>query len=79
MEVSEVVEKIKELADRNGFDVTDNIEKIARAKNRMFGDEWQTCPCDRDNQERFCCSQLCQSDVRSKGVCHCNLFKRKGD
>lgn len=79
MEAEYIVEKIRELAELNNFDVSDNIQKIANAKSRMFGESWQRCPCDGGNEDRFCCSQLCQSDVRAKGHCHCNLFLRKGE
>ena len=72
-----ILDKLKQVAETNGFEITGNAEKIARLKGRMFGDdEWYRCPCDGFNEERFCCSQLCQSDVRAKGLCHCGLFKR---
>lgn len=74
----EVKEKIQELANINDFKLSDNADKIIAAKIRFFGeDDWQRCPCDRDNKSRFCCSQLCQSDVRTNGECHCRLFLRK--
>lgn len=72
-----ILDKLKQVAENNGFEISDNVEKIAKLKGRMFGEEeWERCPCDGSNKERFCCSQLCQSDVRSKGMCHCGLFKR---
>lgn len=70
--------KIEELARINNFDLTDNVDKIIRAKIRFFGEEeWRGCPCDRDNASRFCCSTQCQKDVRETGLCHCSMFKRK--
>lgn len=77
MEAEYIVKKIKELAEINNFDVSDNIQKIANAKSRMFDESWQRCCCDSGNNERFCCSQLCQSEIRANGICHCGLFKRK--
>lgn len=77
MEAEYIVGKIKELAELHGFELSQNVQKVANAKSRMFDDEWERCPCDGHNQERFCCSQLCQSDIRAKGLCHCGLFKRK--
>ena len=77
MEAEYIVGKIKELAELHGFELSQNLQKVANAKSRMFDDEWERCPCDGHNQERFCCSQLCQSDIRAKGLCHCGLFKRK--
>lgn len=73
----EILSKLNKLADVNGFSLSENSEKIANAKLRMFGDEWWRCPCDGLNKERFCCSQLCQSDARTQGQCHCGLFKGK--
>ena len=73
-----IKKKIKELAKINGFKLSDNVDKIINAKIRFFGeDEWRRCPCERDNEARFCCSQLCQTDVRFHGECHCRLFLRK--
>ena len=63
----------------NGFQPTENIEKIARAKNMMFGDgEWQRCPCDGQNDNRFCISELCRSDIERDGICHCRCYKKTG-
>lgn len=73
-----ILDKVKELAKINNFKLSKNADKIINAKLRFFGeDDWQRCPCDRDNSERFCCSQLCQTDVRTSGACHCNLFIKK--
>lgn len=73
-----ILEKLKQVAESNGFGISENAEKIARLKERMFGEEeWERCPCDGMNKERFCCSQLCQSDIRTKGLCHCGLFKKE--
>lgn len=78
MPVELIKKKIKELAKINGFKLSDNVDKIINAKIRFFGeDEWYKCPCERENESRFCCSQLCQTDVRTKGECHCRLFLRK--
>lgn len=78
MSTSEIKEKMEKLAKLNGFTLSDNVDKIINAKVRFFGEnEWQRCPCDRDNNERFCCSQLCQTDVRVNGECHCRLFEKK--
>ena len=56
---------------------TENIEKIARAKNMMFGDnEWRRCPCDGQNAERYCISELCRSDIERDGICHCHCYKK---
>lgn len=77
--VNDVIKsKIQKIAELNNFNLSENIDKIINAKVRFFGEEnWQKCPCDRDNNERFCCSSRCQADVRTHGTCHCNLFKKR--
>jgi hypothetical protein len=72
-----ILEKMKAVCVENGFSETANMEKIARAKQMMFGEaEWQRCPCDGGNAERFCISPLCRSDVEKKGICHCNCYAK---
>ena len=40
-----ILEKILENCKKAVYYPTQNIEKIAKAKNMMFGDnEWQRCP-----------------------------------
>lgn len=69
---------IRNCAESHGLGLTDNVTKIARAKNMMFGvDEWHRCCCDHKNGDRFCMSEQCQQDVEEKGVCFCNLYKKK--
>ena len=72
-----VKEKITEIAEENGYELTKNVEAIAKAKLRFFGlDDWRNCPCVRDG-EHACISIQCQNDIEKDGVCHCNLYKRK--
>jgi len=77
-DVETILAKMRESEEREGFGETENIEKIARAKNMMFGlENWQRCPCDGQNEERFCGSDLCREDVNRDGVCHCHCFTKK--
>ncbi len=72
----EIVAKIKATAERNGYEVTDNVTKIADAKLRFFGcQKWARCPCDPDS-DRACISKHCKEDIAKDGVCHCNLYRR---
>ena len=72
----EIVAKIKATAERNGYEVTDNVIKIADAKLRFFGcQKWALCPCDLDS-DRACISKHCKEDIAKDGVCHCNLYRR---
>ncbi len=72
-----ILEKMKEKCSAAGYVPTANIEKIARAKTMMFGDsEWQRCPCDGNNADRYCISELCRSDIEKNGICHCNCYTK---
>ena len=74
----EILENIKKRAEEKGFELSANAEKIARAKNMMFGiDEWQRCPCDAKNPERFCISARCARETKENGHCHCNCYLSK--
>ncbi len=73
-----ILEKMLENCAKAGYTTTKNVEKIAKAKTMMFGDaEWQRCPCDGQNPERYCISELCRSDIERDGVCHCNCYTKK--
>ena len=73
----DILEKMKTQCKDAGYFATKNIEKIARAKAMMFGEEeWYRCPCDGKNAERFCISELCRSDIQNKGICHCNCYSK---
>ncbi len=72
-----ILDKMLENCKNNGFQPTENIEKIARAKNMMFGEQsWQRCPCDGRNEERYCISELCRSDIERDGICHCRCYSK---
>ena len=52
-----ILEKMLENCKKAGYCTTENVEKVARAKTRMFGEaEWQRCPCDGNNSARYCIS-----------------------
>ena len=55
-----------------------NVQKIANAKKMMFGEEeWHRCPCDGQNADRYCISELCRSDIERDGECHCHCYCKK--
>lgn len=77
LDIAKIKETLIEIGKQNGFKVTDNLDKIANAKYRFFGaEDFRKCPCSRDD-EHYCCSQLCQTDIRAKGTCCCKLFEVK--
>lgn len=71
-----ILAKITKEAKANGYKLTDNKEKIARAKANFFGvDNWRCCPCD-PNSTRACISERCHEEIRENGLCHCRLYKK---
>lgn len=72
-----IKQHMKEFAEVYDFELTENVDKIVKAKLRFFGeDEWYNCPCVRDG-EHLCISEKCKEQIINKGVCHCNLFKKR--
>lgn len=71
----EIKEQMLKLAEENGFQPTENFEKIVKAKER-FGIGLM-CPCDKNNPNRFCISEQCKKDVIEKGTCHCRCYEVK--
>ena len=70
-----ILEKMLKNCAEHGYISTDNIEKIAKAKNMMFGEsDWRRCPCDGHNENRFCISETCRQDIERDGVCHCRFY-----
>ena len=76
-DIKYIEDSIITLAEQNGYDVTDNLTAIARAKFRFFGvDNWRDCPCVKDGNHA-CGSKQCKEDIEKDGICHCNLYKRR--
>jgi ferredoxin-thioredoxin reductase catalytic subunit len=77
-DIEYIENEIRADALKSGYTLKEqNIKKIARAKNMLFGkDNWRRCPCDGSNENRYCGSELCTKDIAEKGVCHCNLHCR---
>lgn len=72
----EIVAKIKATAERNGYNLTDNLDRIANAKFSFFGcKKWALCPCD-PGSDRACISKHCKEDIAKDGICHCNLYRK---
>lgn len=77
MTEEEIVKNIEKLAKENGYEVTENVNKIARAKLRFFGAEnWHKCCCVRDD-EHSCISPSCHKEIEENGICDCRLYKKR--
>lgn len=75
-DIKHIEECITVLAENNGYEITDNLKAIAKAKYRFFGNDWKKCPCVKDDNHS-CISQACRDDIEKNGVCGCNLYRRK--
>ena len=75
-DIKHIEECITVLAENNGYDLTDNLHAIAKAKYRFFGNDWKKCTCVKD-YNHSCISQACRDEIEKNGVCGCNLYKRK--
>lgn len=76
-EQEEIEEKIRQTAARNGYDLSDNLAKIAKGKLMFFGPKlWVKCPCD-PNSDRACISKHCRHDIETDGICHCQLYMKR--
>ena len=78
-------EKLKYIAENMQMNLSDNFDKIVRAKKMLFAkraetegeDAYLSCPCASEDGERYCISGKCLGDILDKGKCHCNLFEMK--
>lgn len=78
-ELDTIIENIKKEAEENNLNITENIEKIAKAKLRFFGvDEWHRCPCySKEDTKHGCGKPACLETIENDGICHCKLFTKK--
>lgn len=68
-------EQMLKLCDEAKLVPTNNFDKIVAAKERFcIG---LSCPCDRENDKRFCISEQCLKDIEEKGHCHCNCYMKR--
>lgn len=69
-----VKDTMQRIAEENGAVLSKNADKICKIKERNI-DEY-ACPCYPDDVEHYCMSQLCRTELMTKGRCHCGLFER---
>lgn len=73
MTTEEIRIELEKIAKDNNYTLTNNVDRIINAKLRLSN--WRNCPCVRDGKHA-CLSDTCRQQIETKGVCHCNLFKR---
>lgn len=72
-----ILQFMTQKALENGYFLTENASKIAKAKMRFFGlEHWKKCPCD-PNSDRACISSHCKKDIEQLGICHCSCYGKK--
>jgi len=74
MNADDILQELKLIAEENGYELTENAEKIAKFRART-GLPMNLCPCDKTNPYRGCIGSLCKKELETDGVCHCNLFR----
>lgn len=67
------------MCDAFGYLPLANLDKVAAAKEKLFGEEgWRSCPCAKNDPERFCISKKCKEDIERDGVCRCGAYCKRG-
>ena len=74
--MNEIYEQMKIIAEEQGYELTENAEKIAKFRART-GMDMSVCPCDPKSPYRGCIGSQCKKEIEETGVCHCNCFRRK--
>lgn len=74
----EYLNELKLIAEEQGYELTENAEKIAKFRARA-NVPLSVCPCDKDTPApyRGCVGFICADEIKEKGVCKCNCFRRK--
>ena len=75
MTIDEYKKIIEQIAKENDLGLTENADNIAkfRARTQLPMDK---CPCDPKAEDRGCIGEKCWKEIKTSGVCHCNLFRR---
>lgn len=67
-------DRMQQIAQENGASLSEVADRIIKIKERSI-DEY-SCPCYPADSEHWCMSQLCKTELMTKGKCHCGLFVR---
>ena len=78
MNAEEYMNELKLIAEEQGYELTDNAEKIAKFRARA-NIPLSVCPCAKDVPApyRGCVGHICKEEIETFGVCKCNCFRRK--
>lgn len=75
MNADDILNELKLIAEENGYELTENAEKIAKFRART-GLDLGKCVCDPKNPYKGCISNLCRKEIEEDGVCGCRCFRR---
>lgn len=75
MNAEEILQEMKLIAEENGYELTENAEKIAKFRARA-DIPMNLCPCDIKNPYRGCVGIKCHIEIKEEGECHCRCFRR---
>jgi len=71
----DILLELKLIAEENGYELTENAEKIAKFRARANIDLGK-CVCDPKNPYRGCISNLCRKEIEEEKICHCRCFHK---
>lgn len=75
MNADDILNELKLIAEENGYELTENAEKIAkfRARAALTLDK---CACCKLDTTKYCISERCKNDIETNGECGCHCFKK---
>jgi len=78
MNAEEVLNELKLIAEEQGYELTETAEKVAKFMERQHI-PLGVCPCERKTPApyRGCVGFICKNEIEEKGICHCQVFKKK--
>lgn len=76
MTADDYLNEMRIIAEENGYELTENAEKIAKFRERT-GLPIFDCPCDRGNPYRGCIGSLCRKEIEENGICHCQAYRKR--
>lgn len=75
MNADEVLKEMRTIAEENGYELTENAEKIAKFRAKR-GLDLGRCVCDPKNPYKGCISNLCRKEIEEEKICHCHCFRK---
>ena len=74
MNADDILLEMKLIAEEQGYELTENAEKIAGFRARA-NIPLSVCPCCRGDKTRYCISEQCKKDIEMFSTCHCRAYR----